>query len=223
MKKTCPLIVFDIGNVLLRFSLERAARNFDRIEPGVGKKLIADLWETPMGTSFERGKISGRAVYSHLKKKYGLAMNFAQFRDAFNDIFTPVQCHLRLLQDLSRRYPTAILSNTNALHWEYMFKRYPAMRAARWPYGSHIAGAMKPSSRIFHALARHTKVPLRNMIFIDDRPEHVAAALKLGMRAIHYRGRGSVKKLLLRFLKTVSLTAPAGKGAKRKRVLPVLP
>ncbi len=218
-----PLIVFDIGNVLLRFSLERAARNFDRIEPGVGRKLIKDLWGTRFGNSFEEGKISGRAVYDHVKKKHGLSMSFPQFCAAFNDIFSPVQEHLRLLKDLSRRYPTAILSNTNALHWKYMFKRYPAMRAARWPYGSHLAGAMKPSRRIFHSLARHTKVPLREMIFIDDRPEHVAAALKLGMRAIHYRGRGSVKKLLLRFLKTVSLPAPAGKGAKRKRVLPVLP
>lgn len=208
MKKPKPLIVFDIGNVLLRFSFKRAARNFDRVEPGAGEKLIGDLWETRLGSAFERGKISGRAVYARLKRKHGLAMRYAQFRDAFNDIFTPVRPHLRLLRELSRRYPTAILSNTNAVHWKYMFERYPAMRAARWPHGSHLAGAVKPSSRIFFSLAKRTKVPLRDMIFIDDRPEHVAAARRLGMRAIHYRGRGSVRKPLLKGLDAVAAKAP---------------
>jgi len=191
-----PLVVFDIGNVLLAFSRRRAARNFDRVEPGSGAKLIGDLWDAPLGRAFERGRISGPELFRRLKKKHRLKMGYPRFRRAFNDIFTPMRPNLRLLEALSRQYPTALLSNTNAVHWAHILKKYPTLRRARWPYSSHLAGAMKPSAAVFRALSRRAGFSLDDMVFVDDIHAHVAAARRLGVAAVHYTGPAARRKLL---------------------------
>jgi glucose-1-phosphatase len=194
------LAVFDIGNVLLAFSFDRVIRNFERVQPGTGITMVRDLWFSPMGRKLETGRVSGRELFRHLKRKRGLRMSYAEFRRGFNDIFTPMTPNLRLLRDLSRRVPVAILSNTNAIHWAYIFKHYPPLRCVQWPYSSHLAGFMKPDPRIFRALSRRTGVPLKNMVYVDDLIKNVKSARRLGLTAFHYTGTGSLRPFFYKSL-----------------------
>jgi glucose-1-phosphatase len=191
-----PLIVFDIGNVLLRFDMGRAVRNFNRHGPAAGDKLRLALWKSPLGAHFEHGRYSGRQIYRKLKTRFGLRMSYADFCLAFSDIFTPVTENLELLEELAETYPVALLSNTNGIHWRYIHQHYAALRRARWPFSSHILGHMKPDPRIFRALSRRTGVPLERMVFVDDLLPNVRAARRLGMKAVLYTGRKPLRRLL---------------------------
>jgi HAD superfamily hydrolase (TIGR01509 family) len=195
-----PLIVFDIGNVLLGFSFERAARNFDRAERGSGRGLVEDLWKSGWGRELEKGRITGRELFRRLKKKRGLRMSYRRFRDGFNDIFTPIRPTVRLFERLAGRFPVALLSNTNAVHWRFMMRRYPFLRRARWPVASHQVGVMKPDPRIYRHLARRSRTPLGRMIYVDDLAENVRAARRLGVRAVHYVGPEDFRARLRRLL-----------------------
>ncbi|HRY30267.1 MAG TPA: HAD family phosphatase [Elusimicrobiota bacterium] len=183
------LVVFDIGNVLLRFDMERAVRNFEKLSPGLGTRIAPFLRRPALSRRFERGKISGPALYRYLKKETGFRLSYPAFCLAFSDIFTPVRENLRLMKKISAARPVAVLSNTNSIHWRHIHAHYPAFRHVRWPYSSHLLGHMKPDPRIFYALSRRTGFPLGRMILIDDRPENVRGARRIGMAAVHYRGQ----------------------------------
>jgi FMN phosphatase YigB (HAD superfamily) len=176
------LIVFDIGNTLLWFDLDRAADNLDRWAPGKGKAIKKFVWDSRLMPRFETGRITGQALYRLVKKKFGLKLPYARFQDCLNDIFDPIKPNLAVLRDLSRRRATALLSNTNSIHWKHMFKTYPDLRRARWPFSSHILHAMKPHPTIFRALSRR-----------------IASAEKLGMLTVRFTGRRPLRKLLAPF------------------------
>lgn len=196
MARERPLIVFDIGNVLLKFDMGRAVQNFNRHSPAAGDSLRLALWKSPLGAHFERGRYSGHQIYRKLRNRFGLRLSYADFCLAFSDIFTPVTENLALLEELSERYPVALLSNTNGIHWRYIHQHYPALRRARWPYSSHILGHMKPDPRIYRALARRTGTPLDRMVFVDDLLTNVQAARRLGIKAVRYTGRTPLRRLL---------------------------
>ncbi len=190
-----PLIVFDIGNVLLRFSIERAGKNFDRIEPGAGPVLVRALWETRLGLDLEKGQVTGPEFFRRAARPAGVRMSYSAFCRAFRDIFTPIPENLRLLVRLSKTHPTALLSNTSGIHWRYLLRTYPALQAARWPLASHLLKCMKPNPLIFKLLSKKTGFDFKDMVYVDDRPEFVRAAKRLGINALCYTGRIPLKTL----------------------------
>jgi HAD superfamily hydrolase (TIGR01509 family) len=192
------LIVFDIGNVLVRFSPARAGRNFDRLIPGAGAKLIDLIWKTRLGLDFERGRMSGAAFHRECQRRAGLRIPYKDFRRAFCDIFTPMRANLNLLRRLSAHHPTALLSNTNPIHWRHIRRAYPLLNRARFPLASHLLKEMKPAPVVYRRLAARTGFPLKNMVYVDDHPDFVAAARRLGVRALCYDGRTSLRRLLTR-------------------------
>jgi putative hydrolase of the HAD superfamily len=189
------LIVFDIGNVLLRFDTRRAARNFDRLDPGKGAAMAEALWSRPLMHRFETGKLSGAEVFSLLKKRFSLRMDFPAFRRAFSGIFDPIVENIALFRAFSGRRKVALLSNVNEIHWEHIHRRYPVLKRAHVPCGSHELGVMKPSPRAFRAVGERAGVPLRKMVYVDDREEFILAARRLGLTALHYTGRRKLSRL----------------------------
>ena len=188
------LIVFDIGNVLLRFSKDRARKNFDRIESGSGAPLVHAMWETRLGVDLERGRLTGRDFLRNVPVRMG----YNAFADAFRDIFTPIRQNLRLLETLSKTHDTALLSNTSDIHWPYLFKTYPALKSARWKFGSHRLKLMKPDPRIYRTLSRRTGYDYKDIVYVDDHPGFVKAAKRLGIRGICFTGEVPLKKLFLK-------------------------
>jgi FMN phosphatase YigB (HAD superfamily) len=191
--KSQKVIVFDIGNVLLRFSKERARKNFDKIEPGSGAILVKAMWETRLGVDLERGRLSGR---DFLRRAGKVRMGYKAFADAFRDIFTPIQTNLRLLERLSDSFDTALLSNTSEIHWPYLFKTYPALKSARWKFGSHLLKLLKPDPRIYRKVSRETGYDFKDMVYIDDHPGFVRSAKRLGIRGLCWTGETPLKTML---------------------------
>lgn len=193
-----PLVVFDIGNVLLRFSPKRAARNFNRLTPGLGEKMVRLIWKTQFGLDFERGRWTGEAFYRECLRRTGAKVSRGDFHRAFCDIFTPLRTNLKLLTRLSRKHPTALLSNTNPTHWAHILKTYPDLKRARFCCASHLFKEMKPAPVVYRRLSKKTGFALADMVYVDDHPDFVAAAKRLGVRALCYTGDVPLGRLLAR-------------------------
>jgi FMN phosphatase YigB (HAD superfamily) len=193
--KKSTLIVFDIGNVLLRFSKERARQNFDRIEPGSGLPLVHAMWNAPLGVNLEKGKITGRDFLRLAGGPSGVRMGYPSFCRAFQDIFTPIPANIRLLVRLSKTYPTALLSNTSEIHWGYLFKTYPELRSVRWRFASHLMKRLKPDPGIYEQVAEITGFALNDIVYVDDHLGFVGTAKRLGIRAVCYDGKTPLKIL----------------------------
>lgn len=57
-------------------------------------------------------------------------------------------------------------------------------------------GLAKPAARFFEAALARAGVTAQQAVFIDDSPEHVTAALHLGIRSHVYRGRPGAREFL---------------------------
>jgi len=178
-------IVFDIGNVLLRFDFGRAIR---RIAPFCSASVfeIPALLE-PLKIDLESGRLAGDLFLKTMAVSIGFSGDLSLLRSAWQEIFDPIEMTHELVSSWKGRYPLYLLSNTNDLHAEYFLARYPVFSQFDGAVFSHEAGMMKPAAGIYdYAVEKFALNPARTL-FIDDLLPNVEAAQSLGWLAHHYR------------------------------------
>jgi putative hydrolase of the HAD superfamily len=88
------------------------------------------------------------------------------------------------------------LSNYSA--WiELMRQRLDLDRYFEGYVVSCVTGYRKPDPRAYEALLRRANLAPGHCLFVDDRQENVAAALRLGMQALVFRGVADLRAQLV--------------------------
>jgi putative hydrolase of the HAD superfamily len=178
-------IIFDIGNVLLRFDFNLVTQ---RIAPfcSTDASNIHSLL-APIKDELESGRIDGETFLHEAAQIIGYTGERALFRSAWQEIFTPIEATHRLVEKLRGGLPLFLLSNTNDLHAEYFLSRYPVFACFQNAVYSHECGLMKPAASIYeHALGKFG-LRAEQVFFIDDLAPNVEAARASGWRTHHYR------------------------------------
>jgi glucose-1-phosphatase len=109
---------------------------------------------------------------------------------------------------------TALLSNTNAHHWESMAPdgsragRYPAIGRLGHHFASHRLGLMKPDPAIYRAVEAATGYSGKAILFFDDLPANVDGASLAGWRGVLIDAAGDPAMQVLRALDEAGV--PAG-------------
>lgn len=177
-------IVFDIGNVLLRFDFSLATM---RIAPFCSKpaSAIPPLLE-PLKEDLESGRISGESFLAKAARVIGYSGETSLLRSAWQEIFTPIEATHSLVERLHGNRPLFLLSNTNDLHAEYFLSRYPVFERFQDAVYSHECGLMKPASSIYRHAQEKFGLRADQIFFIDDLAPNVEAARASGWRTHHY-------------------------------------
>ena len=102
---------------------------------------------------------------------------------------------MELLEALRGRYLRACLSNNNELHWERLRATGIESGFERC-YLSHEMGLRKPDPRAFQHVVKDLGVTAEQILFLDDRAEHVAAATAVGLDAHRAVGVPGVRAVL---------------------------
>lgn len=178
-------IIFDIGNVLLRFDFSLVIR---RIAPfcAVSAGEFNSLLE-PLKMELESGRISGETFLKQASASIDYTGDPALLRSAWQEIFTPIEATHALVDRLHRSLPLFLLSNTNDLHAEYFLARYPVFKRFTDAVYSHECGMMKPDASIYRHALEKFDLDAGQVFFIDDLAPNVAAARACGWRTHHYR------------------------------------
>ncbi|HWZ34763.1 MAG TPA: HAD-IA family hydrolase, partial [Mucilaginibacter sp.] len=94
-----------------------------------------------------------------------------------------------LLLDIKKKYRTFLLSNINAIHYDYVhdyLQREYDMKdnsdLFEKVYYSHLMGKRKPDAEIFEQVLRENDLDPTETLFIDDSPQHLETARKLGLQ-----------------------------------------
>ena len=180
------LVVFDLGNVLVRLvtSGEEACR-LAGVQP-------TGPWDAArhhrVMCAFELGHISEDeylAVAGECLANVGVA-GVERIFDAW--IRGPYPGAGELIAELkSRGLRTACLSNTTSRHWRIMTD--PANECGRelahldHLFASHLLRAAKPDPAAYRAVELATGVCANEILFFDDRDENVRAAQSIGWQA----------------------------------------
>jgi glucose-1-phosphatase len=177
--------LFDIGNVLVRFDFAKAQREImalsDR-EPNPDG--LARLETVKLG--YEDGQIPRAEFFREVFDILQYRGTEQQFIDAWQGIFTANDPMVEVVQRLHGRFPLYLLSNTNCMHVEGLFRDFDYFALFQGATYSHVAGTSKPSERIFEiAQKQHTLVP-EETLFIDDLAPNIATAQSLGFHTHQY-------------------------------------
>lgn len=187
--KNFSVIVFDLGNVLIPFDYNIAIRRFNEIEMGLGEKYYSYFINNyEIHREFERGKISETEFINHFLTLFEHKINQETFCKIYSEIFNLNEDVISLLPKLKLNYKLVLLSNTNSIHQKYGWQQYEFLKYFDKLILSHQIGSVKPEEKIYKAVEEFTKKPSAEHLFIDDVPEYIEGAKKLGWSGIVFKG-----------------------------------
>lgn len=193
-KPAVRAVFFDIGNVLLRFSSQQVIARVACAVKRHPLKLAKYLWSSDIGERIERGEVGGDALYALFQSELGYKGSFAQFRLLWCDHFTLDRGSNALLKRTAKAVPTYLLSNTNALHIDFIKERYEFPALVRGAILSHEVGLRKPDPAIYRKALQLSGTAPEETVFVDDLKPNVDAAAKMGMIAIRFRGADALRE-----------------------------
>lgn len=182
------VVFFDIGNVLLHFN---AADVLKEVAVQLGRhplRVAKYLWHSRIGEEIELGNVTGREVYGLFKRELDYGGDYRAFRKLWCDHFKLHHETVRLLRRVRRDHRVYLLSNTNALHYDFIRARYAFPRLVHGAVLSYKLRMRKPEARIYLAALKLARARAEESVFIDDLPDNVEAARRLGMHGIVFKG-----------------------------------
>ncbi len=192
-------VIFDLGNVLIDFDHMIAAQKLSGFTDKTGNEIFNLFFDSELTELFEEGKVSPRGFFSSVKETLKLRLDYDEFVPIWNQIFFFSEKNLmvyNLALNLKNRYKTAVLSNINILHFEYIKKAFPALGAFQI-ITSFELGFRKPKAEIYHKSLELLGVSPGDCFYTDDRPEFVESARGLGIKAAIFKDVEQLKKDLL--------------------------
>jgi len=179
------VLVFDLGKVLVDFDYTIAARRIVPLcsSPGDPAKFFST--HATLLTSYELGLLTTEKFFNQIKAASGFSGTQQEFNASFADIFTPIQPMIDLHGELRKTDMAAyVFSNTNDLAVEHIRNRFPFFSDFDGYVLSYEHGSMKPSAKLYEIVERASGRKGGEILYIDDRPENVAAGAARGWKTI---------------------------------------
>ncbi len=179
-------VFFDIGNVLVEFDGGLVLRDLAWAARRHPLKIARLFWNGKLIDRIERGNILPRELYKTLRDEMEFEGGFSNFEKIWCGHFRLMRPSIRLLERVSRRVPTYLLSNTNRLHYASIKRRYAFPKKVSGAVLSYQVKSRKPESEIYRTGPKMADVKPKACLFIDDLSKNVAAAKKLGWNAVRF-------------------------------------
>ena len=186
------VIIFDLGKVIFDYDLNIISESLSEYSPK--KELFENMEQFVIShidifAKYERGLIGSRDFYKTMIDLLVLEnLSFEKFSDIWNNIFTPIQDVIDLVISLSHRYDLAMLSNTNELHFNFLYKKYPDIFLKfKKLHLSYLMHERKPDAQIYEQVIKEHNIEPHNIFFTDDNKENVYAAMTMGIKAFSFK------------------------------------
>jgi len=187
-------IIFDLGGVLMNIDYQATEQAFAALGIADFQQHFSQLQQSTLFDDLETGRISRADFIKAIQDVVPhLALSTEQIETAWNAMLLDFPLRrLQILQQLQLHYDLILLSNTNEIH-EAAFNE--VLRSNHGIpnigiffdkiYLSHRVGMRKPDKEIFERILTDTGFDPKQTLFIDDSPQHIAAAHALGIQTIH--------------------------------------
>lgn len=187
-------LYFDLGNVLLTFSNERACEQMAAVAEvafeDVARLVIGPHERESLLWRFEHGLVSEDEFFAKFCSELDVEPDRHELEIAASDMFAPIESSFALVRDLKAAgHRLGILSNTNPVHWRFLTDgRFPILREAFEQYATSFdARSMKPDRVVYDYAVEKCGVPAEQVFFVDDRIENVEGAITAGLDAVQYK------------------------------------
>lgn len=187
MPPEIELLLFDLGGVLYGIDVARSVQAFQMLLPaGCQFPDATQILGHPIFRQFEMGQLSSAEFRQGLRKTFGLRGSDADLDAAWNALLLgPLAGRAELLARLKGDYRLALLSNTNAMHYEFLAPQSESI--LQWfdhIYLSHEMGLRKPDPAIYQTVLKREGISAQKVFFIEDSQSNLTAAQALGIEGL---------------------------------------
>ena len=198
-------IILDYGNVLFDIDFSRLRQSF--IDLGVTDvdAFYGHRAQHALFDAFDKGILTADQFRNELRN----AVNNRKLTDntinaAWNSLLIGVRPgHHELLRQLQKQYRMFLLSNNNEIHYQwitdYLQREFGLNGNDSFfekAYYSHLMRMRKPDAEIFNFVLNTHGLNPAETLFVDDSPQHIETATKLGLQAHLLRPDDTLPKLL---------------------------
>ena len=186
-------IIFDYGNVIFNIDFRIAQQGWNQLGISNATEFFGHKQQDEIFDKFDRGEVSAGEFRDYIRQKSGnQGLTNDQINSAWNSMLLGIEPgNHELLIDLKTRYRTFLLSNINAIHYDhimaYLKKDFGFDgndHLFEKAYYSHLTGKRKPEPGIFQMVLDENGLDPSETLFIDDSPQHLAGAEKLGIQTL---------------------------------------
>ena len=181
-------VVFDLGKVLVDFDYGIAARNLALRSEASPEAIRSLLDQSPLLFRYERAELNGPQFFEQVRAQIDFKGTFEEFAAAFGDIFSEIPAMTRLHGELRQQgLPTFILSNTNDIAVGHIRRSFSFFLNFTGYILSYEHGVLKPEQQIYEIAEQKSECRGEEILFLDDKPENIESAARLGWRTICHR------------------------------------
>jgi putative hydrolase of the HAD superfamily len=175
-------IIFDLGKVLIDYDWSILYRKLDG---KISEEELNDNAEILL--DFDAGKLSQEEFYTIIRSRFDLNLTFVEFKNIWCDIFKEIPEMIALADTLQKKYRLFLFSNTDKLHFPYIWKTYPALHIfSKNLMLSYELKSVKPCKESYIRAINKFNLKAEECIIIDDKLENVMAARQLGIAGIRH-------------------------------------
>jgi len=185
-------IILDYGNVLFDIDFPKLRQSFIALGIPNVDAFYGHLGQHALFDAFDKGIITAAQFRNELRN----AANDSSLPDeaidaAWNSLLIGVRPgHHELLGKLKTQYRTFLLSNNNEIHYrwimDYLNREFGLSGNADFfekDYYSHLMRMRKPDEEIFKFVLDTHMLDPKETLFVDDSPQHIETAQRLGFQA----------------------------------------
>jgi putative hydrolase of the HAD superfamily len=188
--------IFDLGNVLLRFSHQRM---YEQVAVLSRRDVdaVRTLFCRGLGDDYECGRLTAMQLHRELELQLQSPLDRVRLEQAVGDIFELNADMPPLLDELRRRgFPLILLSNTNETHIRWVREHFDILDRLDHCVLSYEVGAMKPDPRIYAAAIAASGFDPGECFYTDDIPEYVEQGRVAGLQAEVFTGAVELRRAL---------------------------
>jgi putative hydrolase of the HAD superfamily len=189
--KNYKAIIFDLGGVILNIDYLLTINEFEKLGIENASNFYSKKVQNPIFDKIEVGAISSKEFMAALKKKCNNT-SLEQVENAWNAMLSDLpQNRLTLIKKLKNKYKIFLLSNTNEIHMQAFQNKIGVKTWGEFSalfdkmYLSFEIGFRKPDKSAFKIILKENSLKPNEVLFIDDSPQHIETAKRLGMNCYY--------------------------------------
>jgi len=184
-------VIFDYGNVIFELDFQKLEQAFKDIGIPDTASFFTHKVQNELFDQLDLGSISPTEFRNEVRRIAGKPdLLDDDINNAWNALLVGIaEGNHDVLLEMKDKYRTFLLSNNNEMHYDYImrylkdnFDLDDNSSFFEKDYYSHLMGMRKPNAEIFEFVLNTNGLVPEETLFIDDSPQHLEAARKLGIK-----------------------------------------
>ena len=194
--KKIETIIFDLGNVLIKWDPKRVYRTIFKTDAQIDK-FLAEICTMEWNEQQDAGRPIAEANRILIEKYPLYQPEIEAYYGRWTEMLGgEISGTVDVLEELktSRKYRLYALTNWSAETFPEALKRYEFLQYFKEILVSGKEGMKKPSAEIYQLALSRFGIDPATAIFIDDSAKNVAGAEAVGIQSIHFKSAEQLRQ-----------------------------